>query len=68
MGLAYLVWGSRVGGVKLCNQLRRVYIRSLSPAIVLIAVAFPMNEILQLSSEHATIDNHLNLILLFSID
>jgi hypothetical protein len=67
MGSAYLVWGSGVGGVKLCNQLRRVYIRSLFPAIVLIAVAFPMNKVLQSSSEHATVDNHLNLILFFSI-
>jgi hypothetical protein len=67
MGSAYLAWGSGVGGVKLRNQLRRVYIQSLFPAIMLIAVVFPMNKILQSPSEHATIDNRLNLILLFSI-
>jgi hypothetical protein len=67
MGSAYLAWGSGVGGVKLCNQLWRMYIRSLFAAIVLIAVAFPMNKVLQSSLEHATIDNRLNLILLFSI-
>jgi len=67
MGSAYLAWGSGVGGVKLHNQLWIMYIRSLFPAIVLIAVAFPMNKVLQSSSEHATIDNRLNLILFFSI-
>jgi len=45
-----------------------VYIRSILPTVVFIAVALPLNEVLQPSTEHATVDYHFNFILLFSID
>jgi hypothetical protein len=45
-----------------------VYVRGILPAVVLIAVALPMNEVLQLPAEQVTIDHCFNFILLFSVD
>jgi hypothetical protein len=45
-----------------------VYVRSILPTVVFIAVALPLNEVLQSSAEHATVDYRFNFILLFSVD
>src|SRR5882672_10411107 len=65
---AYLAWSSGMGGVELRNKLRRVYVRSILPAVVFVAVALPLNEVLQSPVEQATIDHCFNFILLFSVD
>jgi len=57
-----------MGGVELRDKLRRVYVRSILPAVVFIAVALPLNEVLQSPAEQATIDHRFNFILLFSVD
>jgi hypothetical protein len=57
-----------MGGVELRDKLRRVYVRSILPAVVFIAVALPLNEVLQPPAEQATIEHRFNFILLFSID
>jgi hypothetical protein len=57
-----------MGGIELRDELRRVYVCSILPTVVFIAVALPLNEVLQPSAEQATVDHRFNFILLFSVD
>src|SRR6267154_4521197 len=61
-----------VFGVELRDEWSRtpqpVYICSILPTVVFVAVALPLNEVLQSSTEHATVDYRFNFILLFSVD
>jgi hypothetical protein len=52
-----------VSRVKLCNQRWRVYICSVLPAVVLITVTFPLDEVLESSPENTTIKDNFNFIM-----
>ena len=60
--------GARVSRVKLRNQRWRVYICSILPAIVFIAVTFPLDEVLESSLEYVAIKNGFNFIMFLSIN
>jgi len=68
VGLAYMTGGARVSRVKLRNQRWRVYICSILPAVVLITVTFPLDEVLESSPENATIKDGFDFIMFLSID
>ena len=57
-----------MGRVEFCNQCWRTYICSILPAIVLITVTFPLDEVLESSPENATIKDGFNFIMFLSID
>jgi hypothetical protein len=60
--------GTRVSRVKLHNQCWRVYICSVLPAIVLITVTFPPDEVLESSSEYVAIKDSFDFIMSLSIN
>ena len=57
-----------MGRVEFCNQCWRTYICSILPAIVFIAVTFPLDEVLESSPEYAAIKDSFNFIMFLSID
>ena len=68
MSSLYLAQGSRMIGVELLDQPWRVYILGVLPAIVLIAVALPLDEVLESSPKHTTVEYCSDLILFVAID
>jgi hypothetical protein len=68
VGLAYLMGGARVSRVKICNQHWSVYICSVLPAVVLITVTFPLDEVPELSLENVTIKDNFDFIMFLSIN
>jgi hypothetical protein len=63
-----MMGSARVSRVKLCNQRWRVYICSVLSAVVLITVTFPLDEVLESSSENVTIKDGFDFIMFLSID
>jgi hypothetical protein len=59
---------ARMSRVNLCNQHWRVYICSVLPAVVLITVTFPLDKVLESSSENVTIKDSFDFIMFLSID
>ena len=57
-----------MGGIELCNQSWEAYICGGLPAIVLITVPFPLNEVLESASEYATIQYDFNFVMFLSIN
>lgn len=59
---------ARIAVIKLGDELKGLYIVSISPRIFFVPVTLPRDQELQFSSKHATVEDFFDFVVFFAID